>query len=87
MPLRHCGTFAPLKKATQQQIQPMIKITNAKGEDIYLNPAFITAVRPDKDETTEVDYFGFSSFVGSNLRCLRTLESVESVVNKINNSK
>jgi uncharacterized protein YlzI (FlbEa/FlbD family) len=81
------GSLSPVRYLALKQTHTMIKITNAKGEDIYLNPAFITAVRPDKDETTEVDYFGFSSFVGSNLRCLRTLESVESVVNKINNSK
>jgi len=65
----------------------MIKITNAKGEDIYLNPAFITAVRPDKNELTEIHYFGRTSFVGSNMCASWTPESVESVVNKINNSK
>ena len=63
----------------------MIKITTTKGEDIYLNPSFITAVKPSKDETTEIDYFAFTSFVGTNLGVCRTHESVESVVKRINN--
>jgi uncharacterized protein YlzI (FlbEa/FlbD family) len=62
----------------------MIKITTTKGEDIYLNPSFITAVKPDKDETTEIHYFGRTSFVGNNMCASWTLESVESVVKRIN---
>jgi uncharacterized protein YlzI (FlbEa/FlbD family) len=79
------GSLSPVRYLALKQTHTMIKITTIKGEDIYLNPAFITAVAPAKDETTEIDYFGFSSFVGSNLRCLKTLESVESVVKRINN--
>ena len=63
----------------------MIKITTNKGEDIYLNPSFITAVRPDKDEEAEIHYFAHTSFVGSNLSVCWTRESVESVVKRINN--
>jgi uncharacterized protein YlzI (FlbEa/FlbD family) len=77
------GSLSPVRYLALKKT--MIKITTTKGEDKYLNPAFITAVAPAKDETTEIDYFGFSSFVGSNLRCLKTLESVESVVKRINN--
>ena len=63
----------------------MIKITTTNGEDIYLNPTFITAVKPDRDETTEIHYFASTSFVGKNLAACWTHESVESVVKKINN--
>jgi hypothetical protein len=51
-----------------------IKITRSNGEDVYLNPLHITAIRPAKDEQTEVHYFGSTSFVGSNLCRLTTLE-------------
>lgn len=63
----------------------MIKITTTKGEDIYLNPSFITAVRPDEDEETQVHYFASTSFVTKNLVACSTYESVESVVGRINN--
>lgn len=62
----------------------MIKITTTKGEDIYLNPSFITAVKPEKNEETEIHYFGRSSFIATNLLVCYTLESVESVVKRIN---
>jgi hypothetical protein len=60
-----------------------IKITRSNGEDVYLNPLHITAIKPAKDEQTEVHYFGSTSFVGSNLCHLTTLESVEGVVRRI----
>lgn len=63
----------------------MIKITTTKGEDIYLNPSFITAVKPDEDEQTAIHYFASTSFVGKNLIACLTPESVESVVKRINN--
>ena len=61
----------------------MIQIARTDGEIVHLNPAYITAIKPAKDEQTEVDYFGFSSFVGSNLCCLKTPESVEGLVKRI----
>ena len=63
----------------------MIKITTTTGEDVYLNPSFITAVKPDRNETTEIHYFGRTSFVGSNMCSSWTHESVESVAKRINN--
>jgi hypothetical protein len=61
----------------------LIQIAGTNGEIVYLNPAYITAIKPAKDEQTEVDYFGWSSFVGNNLRCFKTPESVEGLVKRI----
>lgn len=58
---------------------------NATAEDeIYLNPAYITAIKPDRDETTRIDYFSSTSAIATNLTSSYTLESVESLVRRIN---
>jgi hypothetical protein len=61
----------------------LVKITRTNGEDVYLNPSHITAIKPVKDEQTEVHFFAYTSFVGSNLSCIKTLESVEGLARRI----
>lgn len=58
---------------------------NALQEDeIYLNPAYITAIKPYKDETTRIDYFSSTGAIATNLTCSYTLETVESLAKRIN---
>ena len=52
--------------------------------DVYLNPAYITSIQPEKDGSTRIDYFSSTSFIGTNLAQCCTLESVESLVRRIN---
>jgi hypothetical protein len=61
----------------------LIQIARTNGEIVYLNPTHITAIEPAKDEQTRVHYFGWTSFVGSNLCCLTTPESVEGLAKRI----
>jgi hypothetical protein len=61
----------------------LIQISRSSGEVVYLNPAYITAIEPVKDEQTRVHYFGWTSFVGSNLCTLKTMESVENLAKRI----
>ena len=68
------------------KIKRLIRIGNFET-DIYLNPNYITAIQPEKDETTRIDYFSSTGFIGTNLASCSTLESVESVSRRINELK
>lgn len=59
---------------------------NRDEEDIYINPAFITAVEPDNGKT-RISYFAFTSFVATNIGTCLTMESVESIVRRINEAQ
>ena len=61
----------------------LLKVETTNGETVYLNPSFITSIKPSKDGQTRIDHFGWSSFVGNNLVCALTPETIESVVRRI----
>lgn len=56
----------------------LVKITDRKGKDNYINPLYVKTVKAKNDEITEV----WGSFLAMGSR-LQTNESVESVVDRI----
>lgn len=56
----------------------LVKITDRKGKDHFINPLYVKTVKAKNDEITEV----WGSFLAMGSR-LQTNESVESVVDRI----